>query len=125
MAFLIDTAFDSGLSWVETNGLRVDICFIAEPINFTEATSSQSCGNATVVTGAPQDGITDGRAVVIPAITSGTVTDTQNAGWWALTDGASILIASGALSTLQGVTAGNTFALDAISITLRDVTATA
>mgnify|MGYP000218133893 CR=1 FL=1 len=123
MAFLIDTAFDSGLSYIDTNGTRIDICYGTEPTNYTQATSTQSCGNDTVNTGAPTDGATDGRRVIVPAITAGSVTDTQTAAWWALSDGASVLIATGPLSASQAVTNGNTFTLDAISITFRDVTA--
>ena len=71
-------------------------------------------------TGVPEAGGTDGRRVIVPAITDGSVTATQTAGWWALTNGAAILVAAGALSSSQGVTSGNTFTLDAISITIRD-----
>ena len=74
-------------------------------------------------TGTPTDGAIDGRRVIVPAITAGSVTDTQTAEWWALTDGSSTLIATGPLSATQAVTNGNTFTLDAISITFRDVTA--
>jgi len=37
-----------------------------------------------------------------------------------LTDGTANVIASGALTASQAVTSGNTFTLDAISITIRD-----
>ena len=120
MAFIIDTAFDSGLSYLDTNGTRLDICFTAEPTTYAAATSTNSCGNATVNTGAPEAGAVDGRRVIVPAVTAGSVTATQTAGWWALTDGASLLLATGALTATQAVTSGNTFTLDAISITLRD-----
>lgn len=121
MPFLNDNVYDSGLSYADTNGTRVDICFTAEPTNYTEATSTNSCGNKTGLnTGAPEAGDTDGRKVVVPAITDGSVTATQTAGWWALTDGSSILVAAGALSSSQGVTSGNTFTLDAINLTIRD-----
>ena len=124
MAFLIDTAFDSGLSYLDTNGTRIDICYGTEPATYAAATSTASCGNKTGLnTGAPQAGATDGRRVIVPAITDGSVTDTQTAAWWALTDGSSILLATGPLSSNQAVTNGNTFTLDAISITFRDVTA--
>ena len=116
MPFIINTAFDSGLSYLDTNGTRLDICYTAEPTTYGQATGTQSCGNATVNTGAPEAGTVSGRKVVVPAITSGTVTATQTAGWWALTDGAAILLATGALTATQAVTNGNTFTLDAIDI---------
>lgn len=119
MPFIIDTVFDSGLSYLDTNGTRLDICDL-EPTTYASATSTNSLGNDTVNTGAPQAGDADGRKVVVPAITAGSVTATGTAAFWALTDGASILLATGALSATQGVTNGNLFTLDAISITIRD-----
>ena len=123
MAFIIDTAFDQGLDYLDTNGTRLDINYTQEPTTYAEATSTYTCGNDTVNTGATEDGATDGRRVIIPAITAGNVTATQTAGWWSLSDGSSILLATGPLSATQGVTSGNTFTLDAISITFRDATA--
>jgi len=120
MPYINPIVFDSGLTYADTNGTRLDICYGgAEPATYAAATSTASCGNATVNTGAPQAGAIDGRRVVIPAITAGNVTATQTAAYWALTDGASTLIATGALTAPQAVTSGNTFTLDAISITIR------
>ena len=119
MAFINDEVFDQGLDYADTNGTRLDICS-QEPTSYAEATSTYTLGNDTVNTGATQDGSTDGRRVVVPAISSGSVTGTGTASHWALTDGSSTLIATGALSSSQAVTSGNTFTLDAISITIRD-----
>ena len=113
--------FDQGLDYADTNGTRLDICS-QEPTTYAEATTDAafSLGNKTGLnTGAPEDGATDGRRVTIPAITDGTVTETGTATHWALTDGAAILVATGALSATQGVTDGNPFTLDAFSITIR------
>lgn len=120
MPYINDEVFDGGLDYADTNGTRIDICYTQEPTTYTEATSTYTCGNDTVAVPVPEAGATDGRRVVVPAITAGSVTATQTAGWWALTDAASILIAAGALSGTQAVTSGNTFTLDAISITIRD-----
>ncbi len=121
MPYINDEVLDQGLDYADTNGTRIDICYTQEPTTYTEATSTYSCGNKTGLnTGATEAGDTDGRKVVVPAITDGSVTATQTAGWWGLTDGASILVAAGALSATQAVTNGNTFTLDAISITKRD-----
>lgn len=119
MAFIADIVFDSGLSYADTNGTRLDICS-SEPTTYAAATDTASLGNATVSTGAPQDGNIDGRKVVVPAITSGSVTATGTATHWALTDGASVLIATGTLTESQSVTSGNSFTLDAIDIAIRD-----
>lgn len=120
MPYMSDEIFDQGLDYADVNGTQIDLCFTQEPTNYTEATSTYTCANDTVNTGAPEAGDTDGRKVVIPAITSGAVTATQTAGWWALTDGASIFVAANALSATQALTDGNTFSLDAIDLTLRD-----
>jgi len=120
MPYINDEVFDQGLDYADTNGTRIDICYTQEPTTYAEATSTYTCGNDTVNTGVTEAGATDGRRVIVPAITAGSVTATQTAGWWALTNGSSVLIAAGALSATQAVTSGNTFTLDAISITIRD-----
>jgi hypothetical protein len=122
MAFISDEVYDQGLDYADTNGTRIDICS-SEPTTYSQATSngSNSLGNKTGLnTGATAAGGTDGRKVTVPAITDGTVTTTATATHWALTDGSSLLIATGALSSGQAVTSGNTFTLDAITITIRD-----
>lgn len=120
MAYINDEVFDQGLDYADTNGTRIDICS-QEPTSYAEATSTYTLGNKTGLnTGATQAGATDGRRVIVPAITDGSVTGTDTATHWALTDGSSILVATGALSSSQAVTSGNTFTLDAISITIRD-----
>jgi hypothetical protein len=120
MAYFNDNVFDNGLSWVVTNGTRVDICS-SEPATYAAATGAASLGNKTGITvGSPEAGDIDGRKVVVPAITDGTVTGTNTATHWALTDGTSVLVATGALSASQAVTEDNTFTLAAFNLTLRD-----
>ena len=120
MPFLNDEVFDQGLDYADTNGTRIDICS-QEPTTYAEATSTYTLGNKTGLnTGATQNGATDGRRVIVPAIADGSVTGTGTATHWALTDGSAVLIATGALSASQAVTSGNTFTLDAISLTIRD-----
>ena len=124
MAFIYDEAFDSGIDNIDTLGTRIDITS-QEATTYSEATTDAvfSLGNKTGLnTGIAEDGAVDGRRVIVPAITDGTVTETATATHWAFTDGASILLATGLLSSSQGVTDGNTFTLDAISITHRDAT---
>ena len=121
MAFMSDEIFDQGLDYADTNGTRIDITN-AEATTYTEATSTFTLGNDTVNTGATQDGPTDGRMVQVPSISSGSVTGTDTATHWALTDGSSILVATGSLSSSQSVTSGNTFSLDAIDLRIRDAT---
>lgn len=122
MPYINDTIRDSGLSSLASaTNRRVDICYTQEPTTYTEATSTYTCGNKTGLTmTAIADGTVDGRRVSTPAITDGSVTASQTAGWWALTDATSVLHAAGALSSSQAVTSGNTFTLNAIDITIRD-----
>ena len=120
MPYLNDEIFDQGLDYADTNGTRIDICS-QEPTTYAEATSTYTLGNKTGLnTGATEAGATDGRRVIVPAITDGTVSGTGTASHWALTDGSAILVATGALTSSQAVTSGNTFTLDAISLTIRD-----
>lgn len=120
MAYINDEVFDQGLDYADTNGTRVDICS-QEPTTYAEATSTYTLGNKTSVsTGATTDGDVDGRKVVVAAITGGSVTGTGTATHWALTDGSSVLIATGALSSSTAVTTGNTFSLGAFDIGIRD-----
>lgn len=118
MAFISDEVFDQGLDYADTNGTRIDICS-SEPATYA-AISGVTLGNDPVNTGATSAGATDGRRVTVPAITAGSLTATGTATHWALSDGASILVATGSLSAPQAVTSGNTFTLGAISITIRD-----
>ena len=121
MAYINDTAFDSGLSWIDTNGTRLDICS-QEPVTYAEATATYTLGNDTVNTGAPAPGTIDGRKVVVPAVTAGSVTGTGSASHWALTDGSATLVATGSLTAPQTVTIGNSWSCDAIDIGFRDAT---
>ena len=122
--YINDEIFDQGLDYADTNGTRIDITSQVAT-SYAEATSTYTLGNKTGLnTGATEDGATDGRRVIVPAITDGSVTGTGTATHWALTDGSSVLLATGPLSSSQAVTSGNTFALDAISITIRDATTT-
>ena len=121
MPFIIDAILDNLSSIASQTTRKIDICYTQEPTTYTEATSTYTCGNKTGLTmTALGDGAVDGRKVDTPAITDGSVTATQTAGWWGLTDAAAVLHAAGALSSSQAVTSGNTFTLDAISITIRD-----
>lgn len=121
MPFISDALLDNLSSLASATARRVDICYTSEPTTYTEATSTKSCGNKTgLAMTALADGVVDGRRISTPAITDGSVTATQTAGWWGLTDAISVLHAAGALSATQAVTSGNQFTLGAISITNRD-----
>jgi hypothetical protein len=63
-----------------------------------------------------------GVEILFPAITAGTVTDTNTAGFWAITNQINKVIATGALSATQAITSGNTFSLDQVSVAILDAT---
>lgn len=122
MAFIADSVFDAGLATITSGGTRIDITS-QEAVTYAGATTTYTLGNKTgLSTGSAQDGATNGRRVIVPAITTGSVTGTGTASHWALTNGSTTLYATGALTSTQAVTNGNTFTLDAISITIADAT---
>jgi hypothetical protein len=121
MSLLADRVFDNGLTVLDTEANRLDICS-SEPTTYAGATSTVSLGNKTSLSiAAPSDRTGGGRKVTVAAITDGSVTATGTASHWAITDtGNSRLLAAGALSSSQGVTSGNTFTLPAFDIGIPD-----
>jgi len=124
MAFIADVVFDQGLEVAQAGITRIDITS-AEASSYANV-AAVTLGNKTgITTGAPTDGASTGRRVIIPAIISasaGSVTASGTATHWAATNGSSTLYATGALTAPQAVTSGNTFTLDAIDITIADAT---
>ena len=114
MATLNDRVFDNGLTVLDTEGNRVDICS-QEPTTYAQATSTYSLGNETSISiSAPADASPNGRKVTLAAITGASVTGTGTATHYAIVDTSnSRLLATGSLSASQAVTSGNTFSLTA------------
>ncbi len=122
MAYLNDNVYDNGLSYIVTNGSRLDICS-QEPVTYAGATSTYTLGNKTSLSvGALAAGSPNGRQTTIAAITGASVTGTGTATHWAITNGSSTLIATGALSASQAVTSGNTFNLASFVIRIAAAT---
>lgn len=121
MAFLSDNVLDNGVTYLDTNGEKLHICSAA-PSSYANVAAVTLGNKATPTISAAQDGATNGRRVIISAITDGSVTGTNTATHWALVkDSATAeLLAWQTLSSSQAVTSGNTFTLDAISITIPD-----
>lgn len=121
VAMVGDRVLDYGL--LETKNLadKIYIC-TQDPPDFTGATSTYAAGNknfgaGNALTGPVAGTAPIGRKVTTTAITDGTVTATVTAAKWAVVDSAnSRLLANGALSASQAVTAGNTFTLGAFDI---------
>lgn len=122
MSYLNDRVLDNGLTVLDTEANRLDICH-TEPTTYTQATSTYTLGNKTSLSiGAPAARTPSGRKVTVAAISDGTVTATStgssdDAQFWAITDTAnSRLLAAGPLAAAQLVTSGNTFSLAAFDI---------
>lgn len=121
MAFINDRVFDNGLTVLDTEANRLDICS-QEPVSYAEATSTYTLGNKTSLSiGSPADRSPSGRKVTVAAITDGTVSGTGTASHWAITDTVnSRLLATGSLSSSQSVTSGNVFTLGAFDVGIPD-----
>lgn len=121
MAYINDYVFDNGLTKLDTEANRLDITS-TEATSYAEATSTYTLGNKTSLdVGSPTDLSPNGRKVVVTAITDGSVTGDGTAAYWAVSDtGNSRLLATGDLSSSQGVTNGNTFTLTAFDIGIPD-----
>lgn len=119
MAYLNDSALDAGLAYVITNGTRLELCS-SEPANYAGIAAVALANKPGITCAAASNGPTSGRKTTTPAVTDGTVTGTGTATHWALHNGSSTLVASGALASSQSMTSGNTFTLGAITINLLD-----
>src|SRR6056300_310970 len=122
MATLNDRIFDNGLTVLDTEANRIDICS-TEPATYAEATSTYTLGNSTSLSiGAPADRSGGGREVTVAAISDGSVTATGTAAYYAIVDTLnSRLLATGSLSASQVVTSGNTFTLTSVTIGIPDL----
>lgn len=119
MSFLNDDVRDDGLQVLTDATSKVLHICSAEPTSRAEAISLSLGSKTSPTVGAPQDGDTNGRKVVISAITDGSVTVTGTAAYWALIDGTRLL-ATQALASTQAVTNGNPWTLAATDITIPD-----
>jgi len=121
MAFLHDRVLVFGLSVLEAEATRLDICS-NEPDTFTEATSRFSLGHKIGIdVSAAHDRIPDGKRVTVKPIDDGAMTHDGVASSWALTDTInSRLLAAGEIAKPKSVTGGNRFTLDAFDIGIPD-----
>lgn len=117
MPFLATTVYDNGLSQLTALTENLYVCS-SEPATFTAASTTAKLGTkATPTVGSPADRSGGGRQVTISAISDGVVDSNGTATHWALCDNsASLLLATGALSASQSVTAGNPFTLSSFTI---------
>ena len=120
MAFLADDIFDSGLNVLNTATTTIHITS-QEATTRTEAVTTYDLGDVSVSIPAAVDRTASGggRKVVVPAVTTGSVTATGTASHYAIVDGTRLLV-TGILSASQSVTSGNTFSLATFDIGIPD-----
>lgn len=120
MAFIADYILDLLLAEF-ANANNLYICS-QEPVTFTGATTTYKLGTKTSISiGAPADRTPSGRKVTVASFSNGTVDASGTATHWALTKTTgSVLMATGALASSQGVTSGNSFSLAAFDIGVPD-----
>ena len=120
MALIADYIFDLALAELDTATTTLYITN-AEATTYAQASSTFKLGTKTALSiGAPADRTPNGRKVTIAAITDGVVDSTGTATHWAITKAGTTLMATGALSASQAVTATNTFTLAAFDIGIPD-----
>ena len=127
MVYLNDRVLDFGLSVLDLEADRIDICS-QEPATYSEATTggTYSLGNkdhgaSGTAFGSIGDGTPSGRKVSSTSVTDGSVTNTGTASHYAVTDTtAARLLAANTLSSSQAVTSGNTFTLASFDIRIPD-----
>jgi len=120
MAFLANDIFDSGLNVLNTATTTIHITS-QEATTRTEAVTTYDLGDVSVSIPAAVDRTASGggRKVVVPAVTTGSVTATGTASHYAIVDGTRLLV-TGILSASQSVTSGNTFSLATFDIGIPD-----
>ena len=121
MATIADRVLDNGLTILDQEASRVDICS-QEPTTYAEATSTYTLGNTTSITiSAPADRTGGGRKVTLSAISAASVTGTGTATHYSITDVSnSRLLVTGSLTASQSVASGNTFQLETLDIGIPD-----
>ena len=118
--FINDYVFDNGLVSINTDGDRLHLCS-ANPGGAYSTVTSTSLANAAPTISAPTNATGGGRAVVVSAISGGTITAEGTATHWAVVDvSATRVLASGSLSNSQILYTENTFDTTAFEIIIRD-----
>lgn len=123
VAYINDLVFDNGLQLISTTADRVFLN-VTEPTNYLDATTGiNALGNAAATVNAPADGATDGRRVIVDAISGGTVNGDGDANFFSLVDDtAQEIMCYQAISNPQTVSDGNTFSLSQFEVRIPDPT---
>lgn len=107
----------------QSSGTRLDLLAADPGLTYATVTTN-TLGNSTATMTGPITATSGtGVSISFPAIAAGTVTNTATAGFWAITNQTSKVIATGPLTATQAVTSGNTFSLDEVNLFIRDAAA--
>jgi len=118
---LHDDVLDNGLNALVNNTEKLYILKADPGLTWSNIATHGLGYKATPSIGSPADRAGGGRKVTVAAITDGTVTDTETATHYALTDDSlTKILASGDLASGQVVTSGNVFTLAAFDIGIPD-----
>jgi len=118
MPYLSDAALDAALNHIKTNGTQLHICS-AEPANFAGIAAVELADAAVTLTG-PINGDVSGRKVTIPAVSSDGVETSGTATHWALSDNASVLVATGSITPNVALSDTGTYSFTATDIEIPD-----
>lgn len=121
MASLNDVVYDNGLSQLDTATENLVILSADPGLTWGNIATYLLGTKATPTISAPGDRTAGGREVTISAITDGAISATGTASHYALTDdSATLILASGSLSSSQAVTSGSTFTTTEFKIGIPD-----
>lgn len=121
MPALHDDVYDNGLSQLSTLSEKLHILKADPGLTWADIATHGLGDKTPPAVAAPTDRTGGGRKVTIAAITDGSITGTDTATHWALTDDSlSKVLASGPLAAPQAVTSGNPFTLGTFDIGIPD-----
>jgi hypothetical protein len=115
--FVTDSALDAGLDYVADNADKIVVCS-QEPTTYTQAATTYFLGGVAIDSTdfTKANGDVSGRKITL-AQQTGTVTNTGTASHWAVIDDTDTeLVATGALSASQGLTADNPLQINAVDV---------
>jgi hypothetical protein len=118
MAFVADAAIDAALDYLASNADKITLCS-QEPTTYTQAGTTYKLADAAVSSGefTKANGDVSGRKITLAEQTGDTVDTTGTATHWALIDDTdSELLATGALTASQSLTATNPFTINAMEV---------
>lgn len=119
MAYANDSILDAALDYIASNGDKITLCS-QEPTTYTQANTTYILASyASLTSGSytKANGDVSGRKITLAEQSGGTVTNSGTATHWALVKtGSSTLLATGALSAQQALTASNPFTINALDV---------